>query len=231
MNPFRDFLEYLTQKLVLAGTSGQLTMLSAPGSGTLAGGAHTDTFQKIAKSEGRKISEIFQKQRDTELLDLNFPGRPRLAYFELCINEENDVKQVVLDVASLATAGLQVDPEQVTEKTGYSVTLKPAAPAQPGFNQPPIVNRAQNEMAQALGVKSDWLKPIDDLLAELEAKADDKSLTDADLIKFLEEAVARVPELFKDMDIDALAAVMENDMAGGLAQGIKAALNKKTQTV
>ena len=40
--PYDKRLEWLSQKMVLAGTGGMLTMLTASGSGTLAGSAHGD---------------------------------------------------------------------------------------------------------------------------------------------------------------------------------------------
>lgn len=84
VNPFRDFIRYLDEKLVLAGTGGLLTMLAESGSGTLAGNAHQKTFEAIARAEGRKISELFQKNLDQVLLRQEFGEEaPVLAYFEL----------------------------------------------------------------------------------------------------------------------------------------------------
>lgn len=84
VNPFRDFLRYLDEQLILAGTGGLLTMLAQSGSGTLAGNAHQKTFESIARAEGRKVSELFQKQFDKELIRAKFGEEaPILAYFQL----------------------------------------------------------------------------------------------------------------------------------------------------
>jgi phage gp29-like protein len=124
VNPFRDFLRYQSEDVVLAGTGGLLTMLAEAGSGTLAGNAHQETFAKIAKAEAGKISEVFQKQFDQAELETKFPGEPRLAYFELSANEETDTGEVVKDIVSLSGAGYETDPSEVSEKTGYTVTKR-----------------------------------------------------------------------------------------------------------
>lgn len=141
--PFKERLDHLSEKLVLAGTGGKLTMLTEAGSGTLAGGAHADVFEQIAKAEARRISETFNKQLVQAWLEEQFPGQQPAAYFELAANEEADVGEIVEHVAKLSQAGYQVDADQVSEKTGYTITLKPAAPLpEPGTGLPPVRNRA-----------------------------------------------------------------------------------------
>jgi hypothetical protein len=125
VNPFRTYLDYFTEKLVLVGTGGLLTMLTQSGSGTLAGGAHADTFKTLARGHGRRISECLQKQFDLPLLQAAFPGKPVLAYFELNFQAESNTTEVVDQVLKLSQAGYTVEPEEVSEKTGYEVALKP----------------------------------------------------------------------------------------------------------
>ncbi len=88
VNPFRDFLRAQSEDVVLAGTGGLLTMLTESGSGTLAGNAHQDTFDKIAGAEAGKVSEVFQRDFDKELIEAKFPGQPVLAYFTLSTLDE-----------------------------------------------------------------------------------------------------------------------------------------------
>ena len=123
---FKQRLDYLSEKLVLAGTGGKLTMLAESGSGTLAGGAHRDVFDQIAAAEARRISEVINRQLVAPWLEEAFPGQPQLAYFALAPNEETDSGAAVEQVLKLAQAGYQVEAEQVTQKTGWVVTLKPA---------------------------------------------------------------------------------------------------------
>jgi phage gp29-like protein len=138
-NPFRDHLQYLSEKLVLAGTGGKLTMLAESGTGTLGGGAHMETFERIGRKEARAISETFQKSIDAEIMRVLFPGRPALAYFALGQNEETDPVQFVAQVASLATAGYDVDLEQIKEKTGLRVTKRPVNAPQPFGAPAPVL--------------------------------------------------------------------------------------------
>lgn len=118
-NPFKEHIDYQDAQMVLRGTGGKLTMLAESGSGTLAGNAHADTFEAIAKAEAAEISEILQKAIDEEVLNDAFPGAEHYAYFEIAANEETDTKQVVSDVAELQKAGYKVKADQIEEKTGY----------------------------------------------------------------------------------------------------------------
>jgi phage gp29-like protein len=127
--PFKERLEFLTEKLILVGTGGMLTMIAKSGSGTLAGSAHTDAFEQIAKGEARKISETINKQLVKPWLEAGFPGQPQLAYFDLSAQEETKLGEIVAHIATLKTAGYQVDADEVCERTGYTVTLVPNAPA------------------------------------------------------------------------------------------------------
>lgn len=128
---FEKRLDYLSKKLVLAGTGGMLTMLAESGSGTLAGSVHNEVFNRIARAEARRISEIFNRQLVAGWLEANFPGQPQVAYFQISANEEVDTAKAVEQVAKLSQAGFLVDPEQVTAKTGWKVTLKPAPALSP----------------------------------------------------------------------------------------------------
>ncbi len=126
VNPFRAHLAFLQQQLVLAATGGLLTVLAQSGSGTLAGSAHMEAFKTIARARARRISEAFQRQHDKAFLEVRFPGCPILAYFELAANETVDTTQIIDHVARLTAAGFQLDPDEVSEKTGYKVTRIPS---------------------------------------------------------------------------------------------------------
>jgi phage gp29-like protein len=142
-SPFQQRLEWLSQKLILAGTGGQLTMLSAPGTGTLAGGAHAETFRQLARAESRDITALLHRAVAREVLLTKFPGRPELAYFEINFRESVSSADVIKDAGTLASAGFQMDAAELSEKTGYRLTLKaPAgAPTLPAL-RPTLLNRA-----------------------------------------------------------------------------------------
>ncbi len=120
-DPFRAHLDYQDQQIVMRGTGGLLTMLAESGSGTLAGGAHSETFEAIARAEAAEISEVLQGTIDRRVLAAATPGEPAWAYFELAANEETDTKAITEDVARLAAAGYRVKPAWVAERTGYEL--------------------------------------------------------------------------------------------------------------
>lgn len=119
VNPFAEHMRFLSEQLVLAGTGGKLTMLAESGSGTLAGGAHLETFRRIARGEARKIGDIIQRQVVRPFLEERFPGAEEMAYFELAFREEVESAQIVEDAVKLAGAGYRMDVEELSEKTGY----------------------------------------------------------------------------------------------------------------
>jgi phage gp29-like protein len=81
--PFRDHLDYLDKQITLLGTGGLLTMLTESGSGTLAGSAHQEAFNQVAKADAVMVSEALQRDLDAPLLEAAFPGWPVEASFEL----------------------------------------------------------------------------------------------------------------------------------------------------
>lgn len=183
VNPFRDHLKYLQEQLILAGTGGLLTMLSQPtGIGEGATGAHEDTFKIIARGEAKKISETFQKQFDSRILEAAFPGEPILAYFELASTEEQDVGEIIKHALELSQAGYTMDPAELAEKTGYKITVsqQPPSPAfSPGFfTGGDAANRTRAQMgvfnsapipagSSPDSPRSDNLTDLDKLLADL----------------------------------------------------------------
>jgi len=136
VNPFKDHLQYQDEQVVLRGTGGKLTMLAESGSGTLAGGAHSDTFAAIARAEAKEISEILQQCIDAEIIEAVTPGERAFAYFELA-NEETDPAQLVKDITSMEAAGLETDVGWIEEKTGYPVTRRLVNAATIRLNEPP----------------------------------------------------------------------------------------------
>ena len=157
--PFRDFLTYQHEQLVLAGTGGQLTMLSQnTGIGKGSTDAHEETFAKIARSEAKLgINQPLNEHFDRRMLRAKFPGRPMLAYFQLAANEDQSTSEFVEEVGKLSLAGYAVDASEITEKVGYEVTLKAtpeplpvADPANPDAPRSPLpAPRLSNRLTNA----------------------------------------------------------------------------------
>jgi hypothetical protein len=131
VDPFTPRLKHLQEELVLAGTGGKLTMLAESGSGTLAGGAHADTFEEIADGRAQKISERFQRDFDPEVLSKRHPEEPILVYFKYG-KPDSDAKETVAFtrdmLKSLATHELlarvvanQTDLKETVRRSGLTV--------------------------------------------------------------------------------------------------------------
>jgi phage gp29-like protein len=135
--PFMEHIEYIDRQITLAATGGLLTMLTQSGSGTLAGGAHQETFLQIARGDAAMLSGIFQEQFDTPLLRQFFPDEPILAYFEFVPPAADEVSRVTQDAVELAKAGVRMETEELSEKTGYGLEKMQAAQATRGSRETP----------------------------------------------------------------------------------------------
>lgn len=131
-SPFSEYLRYQDEQIVLAATSGLLgTLTASTGMNDSQASSHDSAFNSLAKAEALEISEIFQRQFDTIELAREFPNEEPMVYFELehQTGEEDDP---VSDAQKLSAAGYTIDVAQLSEKTGYTLTLKQA----PGMGQP-----------------------------------------------------------------------------------------------
>lgn len=197
-NPFKDHLAYQDEQIVLRGTGGKLTMLAESGSGTLAGGAHSDTFQQIAEAEAAEISEVLRKHVDREILATVTPGEQAWAYFELAAHEETDTTAIVKDVAELSKAGYKVRSQWITEATGYEVQQAGdvAPPPAPGA---PIQNRAKTDPADGIrAALSADLQPLGEALAGALQAGDQAALTAA-----LLQITDRMPDFLSSSALEA----------------------------
>ncbi len=235
-NPFRDHLAYQDEQIVMAGTSGKLTMLTAPAGlgGGSQGDNHQDTFYDLALAEAGEISEVFQAQLDKALLAARFPGQPVLAYFELAAKDQVDVGVVFDHAVKAKTAGLQMDAAELSEKTGYKLTLAPVAPpAAPGFGFAPTYNRdtpvagggqARDQLfrAEALrrltAAQTTALRPLIQRIAAIADEEDDAKF-DAALAKLREDLPALGAEILKGDATGQLAQAWESILGPALVSG------------
>jgi len=235
MSPFESRLKYLSEKLVLAGTGGMLTMLTASGSGTLAGSAHQETFEVIARSRAKKISQAFQGQLDRRSLALRFPGKPMLVYFEIAATEKPDVSETIKNAAALRQAGYKMTVEELSEETGYNLTEEPLPSAVPATG--PLLNRAkptkQTANTDDMGVFMATAR-----MALAEAVSEDLQPIAEALIKLINDAENMSDEEFRDrlvefqknefpaladetLDNTAASRVMNEIQSAALALGIE----------
>jgi len=233
--PFQPRLEWLQKQLIMAGTGGLLSVLSAPDSGTLAGSVHDQAFKQIARMEARKISEIFQAQLDRQLLERQFPGKPVLAYFALQPAKERNVEGFVKNAQVLAAAGYYVAREQVEEETGLKIALfQPPSSVQPlsfgagraAFRQPGsgAADRAQAAIIDAATIAfreadARELKPLADELYALLMHEDQDAFmaAAADLSRRMPQVIARCTDV--SASSKAIYDAFSSSLANGLAEG------------
>ena len=123
--PFSAFLEHQQKLVVLMATGGTLTSLAESGSGTLAGNAQADVWRQIVRRDVRRISNAVDRQLCRLLLEREFPGKPKLAEFRLDTTPKPTADEV-LDLASkAASAGFEMDAEELTQATGWTIRRKP----------------------------------------------------------------------------------------------------------
>lgn len=159
--PFRDFLDYLTEKLVLVGTGGKLTMLAQSGTGTLAGNAHADVWEQLARAEAVRISRLIQRALFEPLLRHHWPRHRPAAYWELAYRESVDADQVIADAATLHSAGYHIPAAQLAEKTGYTIldpdhrpttppSCRESPPTAPDHQTPPDTLQNRSDAPQSI---------------------------------------------------------------------------------
>lgn len=237
INPFRDHLTYQDEQLVLAGTSGKLTMLTAPtGLGSGVADGHQDTFDSLAQAEAGEISEAFQRQFDRAVLDANgFAGAPAAAYFELAAVAKEDAGQILDNAAKAKAAGFQADAAEVSEKAGMKLTLAPLAPQPfggvPGQPPRPAFNRASPVSPDAEALRADARKRVAEALraklkpvvAALQAAADsdDDKAMDAALAQARAVVRGEAKRLGLGAD-DPLVKAFEESLGTAVVEGAAA---------
>lgn len=242
--------------IVLAATGGLLTMLAQSGSGTLAGGAHSDTWRDLVSGIASEVAETFQDQLDKVWLAEKFPGQPVAVYFELEFPEEEaDIKSIADSVKTLKDAGYAARREWVEEETGIPLEdappppvvvppVNPALPAPPV--KPPLKNRfeggpssardraeamqlAETAIQDALDVTRETVAPLLPDLEALIALAADDQATEADFIAMATKVEQLLPELLNKDGVDALAKSIEAAMGTAITMGARATIRQRAK--
>jgi phage gp29-like protein len=223
--PFRERLDHLSEKLILAGTGGKLTMLTAAtGIGQGATPAHEDAFRDLAQSEAKSISRLLCRTFDRRVLDAKFPGNPRLAYFEMAFAEETDTGAIVDHTTKLANAGYFVTRAQLAEKTGYEFGDEVAGQEDA---EEAYANAVLNRAAREIGIPSGWLAPLRGIITDLEERGG--GISDAEWLNALEAARDRIPEVFGAMEESEFRSALETGMGQAAIDGARQALRKHHQ--
>lgn len=244
---FKDRLDWLGGQIVIAGTSGKLTILSESGSGTLAGEAQKQAFDEVAQAIAAKIAGTMQDQFDKPILARAFPGEPVLAYFEYGRVDEEDEGKVIDNAVKLADAGFALDVQELSERSGFTLTQNSAPqaaaaasaqtsathpvvpgspPATDAVTKPPESPASPaalpGALATELRVTPEFLAPAQSALDALLAKAADGNVSDAELLASAQELLDQLPELAAKMDVTGIAAGLEAAMRTAAETAVQA---------
>lgn len=236
--PFKAFCDAQDADVVLAGTGGRLSMLTADKGGLGNGPAdeHASAFDEIGQAIARRISETLQRDFDRPELAAEFPGQPCLVYFQLAAEQQDDVQALVTNVVALKSAGYAVDEDWLAERTGYQLDDAEEPSTLPGGETgegdedgegaamedegDPLLNRAASSPQAFRTAFAADLQPYIAALAERVDRI--LSITDAALRgRKLAEAFAELEPLKRDLLADpASARQLQALMAQAMAQGL-----------
>ncbi|MBC2592688.1 DUF935 family protein [Ruficoccus amylovorans] len=235
--PFKAHKDEQREEVVLAGTGGLLSMLTAPtGLNSEQAKVHEAAFDAIAIAEAGVISSLLQQQLDKPHLHREFPGQKQAAYFSLAAAEEESIDALGDLLVKLASAGLEAEENQISEKTGLKLRRRVAAPAMPGYpgtgggmfaNRAPAAALDQVREERFLASAADELARADrQALAPLIARVEQvlQIEDEAAFTAALEQLRSDLPELEKqclgDEASRPLETAFENILATAFANGV-----------
>jgi phage gp29-like protein len=165
-------------------------------------------------TDGKAMAE-----RDQILtVDMGLPVGRKWLYdrHEIPMPEEGDeifIAKPITGAQPPKDAGGAVDPAD--EQDGGAVRAKAAAPAP----QSATDKLLDNVLEDVTGVESRWLAGVRPFFAKLFAQAQDKNVSDADLIATIEKAGEIMPELFPKMRTQELADSLYDAMSAACVNG------------
>lgn len=147
---FEARARWCREAIITLATGGLLTVDAQSGSGTLAGGAHADSFAELMAGTAAGIANAINRQWCRPRLMRAFPRCRAYAYFDLAPEPVDDRKQQAEIITQLAAAGYRATDEQVAELTGLEVETTATAGMEPyPATQPPVMNRAASTATAA----------------------------------------------------------------------------------
>ena len=141
---FATRAKWCDDALIKLGLGGLLTVQAEAGSGTLAGNAHADSFERLTAATARSISRAVETQYCRRALRERFGSRtPLLVHFVFAPQETEDRAANATLLATAKSAGWQPDADTASNLLGFPALPAPAAAEGFGVASPPMVaNRA-----------------------------------------------------------------------------------------
>lgn len=249
--PQKVLVELCNRAMAMLWRGGDLSTMSQDQDAV---GAHAQEEESdaLVEEDCGMISETLNGYVDRVVLNWAFgEGTEQLAYFVLRPPTRQNLDLEMKIDNHLLGLGARLSRQEVLERYGRTeaaeddgetevfarapqTTVPPDPDPASGTGPKPkpeeeedeVANEAGERVARALGVPAPWVLPISDLLAELESRAADGELTEREVLDLLEEARARLPELFEEMDFDELAGVIEAGLGRAALEGLREAVKQ-----
>jgi phage gp29-like protein len=231
--PYPALVERMDRAMSIIWRGGDLSTLSQGGDAAGVTGQNEER-DILDAADIEMLNEACQQYLDRWVIHMQF-GEDPLAYFSIKGRTKKNVDQDLKTDEALVRMGVPLSITETAERYNRkladdgepTLAIAPAAlgPAMPGMvaaNADPVTAPNDKLLAQAVGraldVRAKWLEPF---FADLEAKAADKSLTEADFLAALEQARKALPELLTKEHIEAAAAPLRELLETGLVNAIE----------
>ncbi len=241
-SPFEKYCEAQNEDVVMAATSGLLSMLTASGGGLNRGPnqEHQDIWVKIARMKGKRVNETLNRDFDIPELAAAFPGEPVCAYFNIPTEDGEDISELADTVVKFEGVNLQTDVKEISDRAGMKlVRVTPAAPpvndpAKQDENLIKKETRIQNRSQMPAGTPTsdDFISAVADDLQHLRDRlAAIEAISDPDLrTQKLQALLDGWDQMSQDITSDPESArVLEQINTEALLTGLKSKTPATTQ--
>lgn len=225
-DPFEPYLTWIDEQVVLLATGSTLGSLTgATGLGSGVAEVQEDTFDKIVARDGTRIAGAINKTITKDALDIGFPGKKHLAFFDFNFDSPAPASEVMDMAVKARAAGFTMDEDELSEKSGFALT-KDVTPV-PEPPRPYMNSEGDEPVADPPEAKQDTT-----LAKELELAFGAKFLPLADEFSHLAqlggeaqiEQARRIIDIIDGMpeleDGDPMVAVIESALATYFADDI-----------
>ena len=254
--PFHEHMAWIQDQCWLAWTGQQMSGLAKPAAMNSNSAEHGgDIISELAAGEAEEVSELVHEALFESRLNEKWPNDPHLAYFTIKSQSEKSSGAILDDAVKIKQAGGVVNWADISERTGYPGLTAAPDPVVPGGSpdKPPkdapddeddpdadvenrlreLENRARpeslaNRAAEANGIPASWLAPLKSVFMEIVNRAPDP-LTAEYVDSILPEFKKRVPEIFANMDHDALAAWLNRGMQDAALEQVRKAAKRRAE--
>jgi phage gp29-like protein len=241
--PYEKLIERMDRAQIMLWMGGDLSTMSRE-NGTGSNPQQEDA-DELHGDNAEWVSEIINRGLTTQVLDYYFRGSPHLVELRLRTKIRQNQTQELAAVDHARKQGIRIskswyiskfavveadDDEPALGETAVPVPPTPAAPAA-DLN---ALNSAEGDtatmlktaLADAIGVRSQVLDGLDDLIADL-AKKSSEDITDEEFLQFVEQAAQSLPELFSSDAAHELFLNLEAALGTASVNGIRQSLSTK----